>query len=798
MPQSAETLQQLYERLRELEKAQASFGTEIAQLRSRILELMIVKTDIPAATTAITPISTPITFAVEPSTPEPAFESLVPQFGNTRAEKPVEPAPKRPAVKPATKSNLEKFIGENLINKIGILITVIGVAIGAKYSIDNNLISPIARILLGYGLSIGLLFFGIRLKTKYESFSAVLVSGAIAILYLLTYLAYSLYGLFPQLATFLLMLLFTVFAVVAAIHYNRSVIALIGLVGGYAIPFLLSDGSGRVAILFAYMAIINTGILIIAFKKYWKAVYITSFVFTWLIYFSWFAFEYEASTQFFVAALFLLIFYIQFYSTFLSYRLIKKEKYQFADILLLLMNAFIFYGLGYFLLTDHLIGKNYLGLFTLANALLHAAVAAVLYRKKLADKQLFYLIAGLVLVFITIAIPVQLNGNWVTLLWISEATLLFWIGRTKQVPVYEKIAYVLMLLAFLSLVEDWSQSNIRLYDTDFDVNVLMPTPFFNIGFLTGLVYAFASLLIAGLFFNKKWQPVFEDKSLAQLFLKGFIPGVLIFVFYNTFKLEIEGLCTNAYLQSGIKKVMQPGKLPELILNDDLLHFQYLWVLNYSLLFIAIVLFVNHKWIRNSLLGDVFFGIASLTVLLFLIQGLFRLGLLKDSYIEPLNDAVTTSFYISMRYVCYIFVALTFFASWQHIRQKSVRHLVRQFFHLFVHLVIVWVLSSEMITWLSIGGATQTYKFGLSILWGVYALLLIGIGIWKKQQYLRIAGIVLFASTLIKLFVYDITELNSISKTVAFVSLGLLLLIISFLYNKYKHLITNDEAANKTP
>lgn len=793
MSQQGESLQELYQRLRELEKAQASFGAEIIQLRSDILKLLSAD---PRVVEEVPKKATEVLLVQTAAVPKP-FEPLeVKQFGNTRSQQLPETTSTRPAPKQVTKSSLEKFVGENLINKIGILITVIGVAIGAKYSIDKNLISPIARILLGYGVGVGLLVVGIRLKTKYVSFSAVLVSGAIAILYLLTYLAYSLYGLFPQTMSFLLMLLFTVFAVIAAIHYNKSVIALIGLVGGYAIPFLLSDGSGKVIIMFSYMAIINTGILIIAFKKYWKSVYINAFVFTWIIYLSWIIFKYDDATQLSTAALFLMVFFIQFYSTFLSYRLMKSEKYEFSDIILLLINAFIFYGLGYGLISDQEQLEKYVGLFTVGNALLHAIVAAIIYQKKLADNQLFYLVAGLVLVFITIAIPVQLDGNWVTLLWITEATLLFWIGRTRQVSVYEKIAYVMMILAFCSILQDWSESTYRLYDIDFDVNTILPTPFFNVGFLTGLVYGLCSLFIAYLFYNKKWPSVFGEKSLGQLFLQIFIPGVLIFVFYNSFKLEIEGLCTNAYLNSGIKKVVQPAQLPQLVLNRNLLSFQFLWVVNYSLLFFSLLLFINTKFVKKSVLGDVLFAVTSFTVLLFLAQGLYRLGMLKDSYLDDAATFRAGYFYIVFRYVCYLFVALALICSWRHIVQKSTANKVRPFFILFVHAVLIWILSSEMITWLSLAAVTATYKFGLSILWGIYALFLIGIGIAKKQQYLRIAGIFLFGSTLVKLFVYDITELNSIAKTIAFVSLGVLLLIISFLYNKYKHLIANDDALHK--
>src|SRR5688500_13800374 len=88
---------------------------------------------------------------------------------------------------PKPKSDIEKIIGENLINKIGIAILIIGVAIGTKYSIDHELISPVTRMILGYLVGFGLLGVGLKLKKNYLNFSAVLVSGAIAIMYFITY-----------------------------------------------------------------------------------------------------------------------------------------------------------------------------------------------------------------------------------------------------------------------------------------------------------------------------------------------------------------------------------------------------------------------------------------------------------------------------------------------------------------------------------------------------------------------------------------------------------------------------------
>ena len=123
--------------------------------------------------------------------------------------------------------------------------------------------------------------------------------------------------------------------------------------------------------------------------------------------------------------------------------------------------------------------------------------------------------------------------------------------------------------------------------------------------------------------------------------------------------------------------------------------------------------------------------------------------------------------------------------------KPVFFNLKSTFDILFYTSLLWIISSEMISWMDIMHFSQTYKLGLSILWGVYALLLIGLGIWKKKKHLRIGAIVLFAITLIKLFLYDISHLDTIPKTIIFITFGILLLIISFLYIKYKNIISDD-------
>ncbi|NNE03771.1 MAG: DUF2339 domain-containing protein [Eudoraea sp.] len=675
--------------------------------------------------------------------------------------------------------DLEKYIGENLISKIGIGILVIGVAIGAKYSIDNNLISPLVRIILGYLVGISLLGIGLKLKKNYKNFSAILVSGAMAIMYFITFAAYVFYEMMPQALAFVLMVLFTITTVMAALNYNKQVIAHIGLVGAYCIPFLLSEGKGEAIVLLSYMAIINIGILFIAFKKYWKPLYLAAFFITWFIFAVWYFSSYEMDVHFVMTLLFLLVFFVTFYLTFLAYKIFKNEAFELLDIFMVLSNAFIFYGLGYTILDNHPDWASYLGVFTLFNALLHLLVSFIIYRQKLADKNIFYLVSGLVLVFVTITIPVQLDGNWVTLLWACEATLLFWIGRTKGVPVYEKLSYPLLLLSFFSLTQDWNQAYINInYVGEFSNGFV---PFLNSTFLTSLLCVALVGFINFLHYSKKYtRPWPAQKDLFHLISYG-ISGIFLVVLYGTFATEISNYWDQLLISTSVY-------------NSDLKIFKAIWLLNYSLLFMTALSFVNIIRLKNSRLAIVSITLNILVLFAFLTVGLYGLSELRESYLgEGQLVPNETGFYnISIRYISFLFIAMLLYVSYKHIKQAYVSVAAKIPFDLILCIALCWIASSELIHWLDISGASNSYKLGLSILWGLFAVILVSIGIWKKKKHLRVGAIVLFSITLIKLFFYDISHLNTISKTIVFISLGILLLIVSFLYTKFKDTISSEK------
>lgn len=766
MDTNQENINQLLEKLEALLKKQDEFSKEIQTLRTEIYRLK---------PTGDKPVTSP------PAEPEKTQQPPPPP------PRPIAPPPVNAPKKP---SNAEKFIGENLISKIGIIITVIGVSIGVKYAIDHELISPLTRIILGYLFGAGLLVFAMALKKNYEKFSAVLLSGAIAILYFITYAAYGFYELIPQALAFGLMVVFTGFAVVAALRYDQQVIAHLGLVGAYAVPFLLSNDSGQVEVLFSYTAIINTGILMIAFRKYWKPIYYSAFLLTWLIYFSWYVTSYQTDTHFGLGIGFLFLFFAIFYLTFLSYKLLRKEQFQFDDILLLLSNSFVFYGIGYAILNDHETGRQLLGLFTLGNAVVHFAVAYTIHRNKLADRNLFYLVAGLVLTFITIAIPVQLDGNWVTLLWAGEAALLFWIGRTRRVSVYEMLAYPLMFLAFFSLLHDWS----TVYDVYYqEIPDSRITPVLNIHFLSAMLVAGAFGFIHFLNNNKQYQPEPGARKLPPAFISFSIPAMLLAVLYFTFRIEIATYWNQLYTDSFLSVNENGQEYSSEYHNYDLMQFKMVWIANYSLLFFSLIAFLNIRKLKNQLLGFINLGLLVLAIVSFLVLGLYIISELRDSYLDqPLAEYYQRgAMHVGIRYISLAFLALALAACYRYTRAEFIKPDFRMAYDFLLHTAILWVASSELIHWMDMADASQSYKLGLSILWGSYALLLIALGIWKKKKHLRIGAIGLFGVTLVKLFFYDLASLDTIAKTIVFVSLGVLLLIISFLYNKYKNLIFDD-------
>ena len=679
--------------------------------------------------------------------------------------------------KPKKSINWERFIGENLFSKIGIGIIIIGVFIGVKYSIEHNLISPAMRLVLGYLVGAGLFVAGTMLKKKYESFSAVLVSGAMTIFYFVTFIGYSVFNFFPQSLTFILMFLFTAFTVAASLNYNKVVIALIGLVGSYAVPFLLSDNSGRVSILFAYTAIINIGVLIISFYKQWRSLYLSAFAFTWLMLLSLWAnnYEYDDFAPYFT---FNLVTFLTFYIAFIFQKIHQEKELKGLDVVLFLFNSLLFFSMGVWYIHDYSIGnRTAIAAFTLGNALLHFGVAYYFHIKKFPSQALKYLILVLALSYATLVIPIQFKGSWITVFWSVEAALLFWFGRRKNLLVYERISYAVMLLATFSLIIDWTKADYSLYYTNLNEfsNIV---PFGNAMFINALLYSAAFGFMA--YTHRLTQLANKEiYKLLTIILNILCVGSLYFIFFR----EIDILCDVRALQ----------QTPNLTDNygawEALDNFKNVWKIVYSLLFVVVYTLLNIRLFKSKLLGEIQFGISILLAFIFMTLGLYTFSELRESY---LDNPQLSLWFLNVRYVGIAVFAIFCYTLYLLSRFLTLKEEVKKSLEFLLHLVILWVASSELLHWTELYRSASNYKLGLTILWGSYALLLVVLGIFKRKKHLRISGIVLIGFSILKLFLYDTTHLDALRKTIVFVILGFLVLVASFFYNKYTNKIEETD------
>ncbi|MBI3220989.1 MAG: DUF2339 domain-containing protein [Bacteroidetes bacterium] len=750
------------------------------QLRS---EINLLKKEIeglrPSATDSVVPsVATAQPEAIAAMENKPLVEEI---FEPKIVERPLKSQFKK------EKTQWEEFIGTNLLNKIGIVILVIGVSYGVKYSIDHNLLSPVTRVILGYAAGLALAVVALRIKLNYKTFSAVLLSGAMATFYFITFAAYDLYALMPQAMAFVLMVVFTGFTVFAAVHYDQKVIAIIGLVGAYAVPFLLSDGSGRVLILFSYVTIVNGGILVLAFKKDWKSLYYLAFGLTWLIYAAWFMDQFDANLNLWMSLTFALIYFVIFYITFLAYKLVKAENLLIADIAMLVFNSFLFYSYGYSAISAHPMGDFYLGIFTVFNAILHFIACFIIYKKQDATRDTFYLVAGMVLVFLTLAVPVQLDGNWVTLTWAAEAFLLFWIGRTKQLRIYEWLSYVLIIITAGSLAEDWKVYSY--YSVDSASTHI--SPFFNIYLFTSLFVLTSFGLILRLSKDARYQ---EPKGLLQPYFTIGLSTLALCFLYISFYHEVSNYWQVRFYDSSIT-IRQSADYQYPVLDSDLLEFKALWLLIYSAVFGIALTWINKKWLSNGTLTLALTAYNALVLLMFVVKGLPALGDLRTSYImqTDANYFIRDAWHIVIRYITLLVMIPLVYLNRQHIRQEMFNSTIRQGEFILFHIFTVILLSSEVVHWLELAGVDESFKLWLSILWGVYALAMIVIGLQRNDKPLRTLAIVLFGITLVKLFFYDMADMSTIAKTIVMIILGVLLLISSFLYNKVKK--ATDENAD---
>jgi uncharacterized membrane protein len=341
------------------------------------------------------------------------------------------------------KLGLEHFIGLKLIHLVGIIVLVIGISIGVKYAIDGQLISEAMRIVLAYAAGILLLILSIRLKKNYQLFSAILFSGSMASVYFTTYAAFAYYHFIPGTVAFLVMVALTVYTIFMAIRYDRKEIAIVGMVGAYGIPFLVSANSERVDLFLSYILLINLGIVFLSFRKSWKLVGQLAMLITWVLFIGWAMLRYEEPQQL-LALAFMIAYYLLFCLDALAFLFRQKKALSFVEIQQLIVNNTALY-LTALCICNHITASGSV----FAWLAIMALGMAVLFPLESRLQQLLTIQALIVLLLF---ISFKWEGLTVTLLWVAVAVSLFIWGIIRKKSWVRLVAVFLVGLTLAKLL----------------------------------------------------------------------------------------------------------------------------------------------------------------------------------------------------------------------------------------------------------------------------------------------------------------------------------------------------------
>ncbi len=202
---------------------------------------------------------------------------------------PSDRAPTEPVAKPfLARVNWEQFLGVKLFAWAAGLALFLGAGFFLKWSFDHGLITPPVRVAMGFVTGIGLVVAGLRIpKQRYNTLAQALIAAGVVILYADIFASCSFYHFIPNAAAFLLMVLVTVAAFLLAVRLDAPVVAILGLLGGFLTPPLLSTGQDRPFGLFGYIALLDIGLLAVALSKRWNYITLLGALATVAMQFGW-------------------------------------------------------------------------------------------------------------------------------------------------------------------------------------------------------------------------------------------------------------------------------------------------------------------------------------------------------------------------------------------------------------------------------------------------------------------------------------------------------------------------------
>lgn len=682
--------------------------------------------------------------------------------------------PPPPASKGGT-INWEKFVGENLINKIGIAFLTIGIGIFVKYAIDQNWLGHLGRVLIGIAAGAAMAATGHFMRKEYRAFSAVLVGGAIAVFYFTIGLAFQQYHLMSQATAFAIMVVITGIGVGFSLVYDRIELAVIALVGGFLTPFMVSTGTSNFVVLYSYILLLNTGMLAISWWRKWRLVYLLAFIFT-LILFSFWPITGIGPGQHGLALGFATAFYLQLVAATLAFNLRTGTLFYGEDFLQLLTLNMTYFGGGLYIIDQSLF--YYLrGAFTLAMAAFNLGLAWFVNRQPATDRNFFYLVLGLGLTFVTLAGPIELHGNRITLFWAAEGALLLWLYDRTGMHLLYRAAWIMIPLTLVSWLIDVE----HVYKLDEAlpgrINIV-----FNEAFVSGL--AVAALLGAFRYMlgRLEQEPVWAGYPPAQR--RIFIEWLIVITAFTTGAIELN-------YQLAVVDRFYHGN-----------HLQTVALMGYTGLWLCALWVVDQRYLQKYEKPLINASAIYLFLLVVIIRKVYPLaeGALVEHAIPLPHERGRPLWHLLIQYVM-VLAALPLGLQLLQFARKKPQLKQRYLWAIGVAGLILFSVQLDIASLLLHPNLNVSnydavldwvHRVVYPVAWALLSFWLVVRGIMKKRRSLRLLGLALFSFTLGKLFFLDVWDMPPGGRITAFILLGLLLLIVSFMYQKLKGLVAAEE------
>ncbi|MBS1156237.1 MAG: hypothetical protein H6R07_2161 [Proteobacteria bacterium] len=488
-----------------LENQQRRFERELALLRERVaaLESGTHRAAAEEETAAAAEAATPGEIAPEAEMPfEPVFEveEPVPVPAPAQAaaqpvprvihewqpEEPVRmkaapraPVPQEPGfIERAFAAAKDWLFGGNTLVRMGVVLVFLGLAFLLRYASDRIVIPVELRYLGVAATALAALGLGWRLRESRRAYGLLMQGAAVAVMYLTIFAAMRLHPLLPLQGGFVLLVAVAMLAAILAVTQDALALAVAGSLGGFAAPILASTGGGSHVALFSYFAMLNAGILGIAWFKAWRPLNLVGFFGTFLIGWAWgersYRPEFYESCQFF-----LILFFLMFVGIGLLFarRVLlddpaapkdiaagawwgwvreqggKASRY--VDGTLLFGPPLVDFGLQYALLKHTEYGAAFSALVLGAFYMLLAW--GVYSRTQAALRLLVEVFLSLGVVFASLAIPLGLDAQWTSAAWAVEGAGIYWIGHRQGRAFGRVFALLLQTGAMLSWLSHLQQ-----------------------------------------------------------------------------------------------------------------------------------------------------------------------------------------------------------------------------------------------------------------------------------------------------------------------------------------------------